>query len=181
VTDDLRYGMQRSGQPREWPEGVEIDPDAIVSDDARIYGSLRGTRIVVGAETQIFDFAVLRSVGGSGDIVIGERCYIGPHCVFYSGNGITLADDSLIGAHTLIAPADHVTSDRARAIRLQGFRPSRGGVTTEGDCIVGIGCILIDGAYLERGAIVGAGSLVRERVPAYTVWAGNPLRYIRDR
>jgi acetyltransferase-like isoleucine patch superfamily enzyme len=41
--------------------------------------------------------------------------------------------------------------------------------------------VLLDGAVLRRGCVIGAGSLVRGEVPAYSVQAGNPLREIGRR
>ncbi len=57
---------------------------------------MRGSRITIGAEVRIAAFAVLRSVGGTGDIEIGERCYVNEFCVLYSGSGIILGDDVLL-------------------------------------------------------------------------------------
>jgi acetyltransferase-like isoleucine patch superfamily enzyme len=181
MPSNFQYGMQLGGERPDYGENVEIHEEAIVSTEARIYGSTRGTRISIGAHTQVFDFVVIRAAGGVGDIEIGEHCYLGPHAVLYSANGISLGDNSLIGAGTHITPAHHDTADREQPIRVQGFKPSRGGVVTEGDCIVGVGCILLDGTHIGRGAIIGAGSLVRGPVPPNTVWAGNPLRQIGER
>jgi hypothetical protein len=49
------------------PASLQIHPTAFVSADARIQPSVRGTRIVIGAHTQIYDFVVISAVGGSGD------------------------------------------------------------------------------------------------------------------
>jgi virginiamycin A acetyltransferase len=76
---------------------LDIAPGAEVSPDARIYPSARGSRITIGADSRVAAFAVLRSVGGAGDIEIGERCYVNEFCVLYSGSGITLGDDVLLG------------------------------------------------------------------------------------
>jgi acetyltransferase-like isoleucine patch superfamily enzyme len=40
---------------------------------------------------------------------------------------------------------------------------------------------VLDGARIGRGAIIGAGSVVTGVVPPYEIWAGNPLRKIKDR
>ena len=85
----------------------EIDPSARISPDARIHASERGTRIVIGAQTQVYDFVVIRAVGGDGDIVIGEHCYINPHCVLYSGAGIRFGNYVLVGPNCAIVPANH--------------------------------------------------------------------------
>ena len=63
---------------------LEIHPEAVVDESVRFYPSVRGTRIVVGARTHIDAFAVIRAVGGTGDVIIDEDSRIGPHCVLYS-------------------------------------------------------------------------------------------------
>jgi acetyltransferase-like isoleucine patch superfamily enzyme len=47
---------------------------------------------------------------------------------------------------------------------------------------VWIGCmsIVLRGISLGQGAIVGAGSVVTENVPPWTLVAGNPARPIRE-
>lgn len=158
-----------------------IADDAYVSPDARIHPSSRGSRISIGAGSQIYDFVVVRCVGGSADIVIGCHCYINPHCTLYSGNGITLGDYVLLAPGVSIVPTNHAFGRRDVPIRHQGFMPSKGGVVIEDDVWVGANSVILDGAHIERGAVVAAGSVVQGRIPAYTVWGGVPARFIRER
>jgi len=160
---------------------LEIHPDAVVSHDARIYPSTRGTRIVIRAHAHIEPFALIRCVGGEGDVEIGENSYVNPYCVLYSGNGIRVGRDVLLAPGVQLVPANHAFERRDLPIRLQGFRASQGGVEIDDDAWVGAGTIVLDGARIGRGAIVGAGSVVTGVVPAYEIWAGNPLRKIKDR
>ena len=159
----------------------EISPDAVISADARIHYSVRGTKIFIGAHTHIDDFAVLRAIGGRGDISIGEHCRINPHCVFYSGSGIHIGDHVLIAPGTVIAPANHSIARRDIRIDEQGFSPSRGGVVIEDDVWIGANCVLVDGTYIERGAVIAAGSVVNGRVSAYTIWGGVPAKFLKER
>ena len=45
----------------------------------------------------------------------------------------------------------------------------------EDDVWIGANVVLLDGAVLRRGCVIGAGSVVRGEVPAYSVQGGNPL------
>ena len=56
--------------------------------------------------------------------------------------------------------------------------PSRGGVVIEDDVWIAANVVLLDGAILRRGCVVGAGSLVREELPPYSVNVGSPTRII---
>ena len=152
-----------------------------MSPDARIHPSVKGTRIVIGAHTQIYDFVVIRAVGGTGDIEIGEHCYINPNCVLYSGSGIRMGDYVLIGPGCSLVPANHAIDRTDMVIREQGFMPSRGGIVIERDVWIGAGCVVLDGAHIESGVVVAAGSVVTGRLTGNAVWGGNPCRLIRKR
>ncbi len=56
----------------------------------------------------------------------------------------------------------------------QGFT-SRG-IVIEDDVWIGAGCVFLDGAIVRKGAVIGAMSLVRGEIAAYSINAGNPLR-----
>ncbi|MDP9052968.1 MAG: acyltransferase [Acidobacteriota bacterium] len=159
----------------------KIAESATISSDARIIPSVRGTLIEIGSDTRIFEFVVIRAVGGVGNVIIGDRCAINPHCMLYSGNGISIGNDVLIAAGTVIAPVNHSTAMLGKLIREQGFAPSRGGVTIESDVWIGANCVLVDGAYIEQGAVVGAGSVVVGRVSGYSLWCGQPAKLVRHR
>ncbi len=54
-------------------------------------------------------------------------------------------------------------------------------VTIEDEVVVGAGSVLLDGAYVEAGSILGRGSRVPRnvRIPSGQLWAGSPVRYVR--
>ncbi len=126
-------------------------------------------------------FVKIKPAGGSGDVIIGDRSVINSCCVLYTGNGIVIGNDVAIAANCTFAPVNHGYREKARLIRDQRFRPGKGGIVIEDDVWIGAGCVLLDGAILRRGCVIGAMSLVRGEVPAYSIQAGNPLRQIGTR
>jgi virginiamycin A acetyltransferase len=48
----------------------------------------------------------------------------------------------------------------------------------EDDVWIGAGSVLLDGAILRRGCVIGAMSLVRGEIPAYSIQAGNPIALV---
>ena len=160
---------------------ITIHPSAQVSALADLEPSQRGTRIVIGADCRIDSFVKIKPVGGSGDVLIGERCYINSGCVLYSGNGIRIGNDVLIAANCTLAPVNHAFRERDRLIREQGFGPNHGGIVIEDDVWIGANCVLLDGAVLRRGCVVGAGSLVRGELPAYGICRGIPAVPVDER
>ncbi len=158
-----------------------IDPSARVSPLADLEDSVRGSRIEIGPNVVIDSFVKFKPAGGMGDVVIGAGSQINSGCVLYTGNGIRIGSNVLIAANCTFAPTNHAYQDRDRLIRDQRFLPSRGGIVVEDDVWIGANCVLLDGARVHRGAVVGAGSLVRETVEPFKVVAGSPLRVIGER
>ena len=52
-------------------------------------------------------------------------------------------------------------------------------IIVEEDVWIGINVILLSGARIGRGAIIGAGAVVREFIPPYAVVIGNPAKVIK--
>lgn len=160
---------------------IDIDPSAYVSALADLEPSVKGSRIIIGASSRIDSFVKIKPVGGMADVIIGERCFINSGCVIYSGNGITIGNDVLIAANCTLAPVNHAFQDKSRLIREQGFLPSRGGIVIEDDVWIGSNCVLLDGAALRRGCVVGAGSIVRGELPPYSICRGIPAVAVGER
>lgn len=160
---------------------LQIDPSARISPLADIEDSVRGSRIAVGAHSVIDSFVKVKPAGGSGDLIIGEHVVINSGCVLYTGQGITIGNHVAMAANCTLAPVNHAYQEKHRLIREQGFLPGKGGIVIEDDVWIGANCVLLDGALLRRGCVVGAGSIVRGELAAYTVYAGQPLRVVGER
>ncbi len=160
---------------------LQIDPSARISPLADIEDSVRGSRIVVGAHSVIDSFVKIKPAGGSGDLLIGEHVVINAGCVLYAVQCIRIGHHVAIAANCTFAPVNHAYQDKHRLIRDQGFLPGKGGIVIEDDVWIGANCVLLDGAVLRRGCVVGAGAVVRGELAAYTVYAGQPLRVVGER
>jgi acetyltransferase-like isoleucine patch superfamily enzyme len=157
---------------------IDIHPEARISPLADIEDSVRGSRIVIGANSVIDSFVKLKPVGGLGDVVIGAHTYINSGCVLYSGNGIEIGDNVAIAANCTLAPVNHAYLDKKRLISAQGFLSSKGGIIIEDDVWIGANCVILDGAILRCGVVVAAGSIVRGELQSYGIYAGTPLQCI---
>jgi virginiamycin A acetyltransferase len=158
-----------------------ISATARISSLADIEDSVRGSVVDIGDEVVIDAFVKIKPVGGAGDLRIGARSVLNSGVVIYTGNGVTIGEDVLIAANVVLAPVNHEFGSRDVPIRQQGFQPSRGGIVIEDDVWIGAGSVLLDGTVLRRGAVVGANSVVRGELLAYSVNVGSPARPIGQR
>jgi virginiamycin A acetyltransferase len=154
----------------------------IISDKAKISplsdieDSLRGSRIEIEEGVSIDSFVKIKPVGGFGDLFIGRNSFINSGCVLYTGNGIRIGQGVLIAANCTLAPVNHKYRQRDKTIIEQRFGDSKGGIVIEDDVWIGAGTVILDGATIQTGAVIGACSLVSHLVAAYSINAGNPLK-----
>lgn len=157
---------------------ITIHETASISLHSDIEESVRGTLIEIGANCVIDSYVKIKPTGGQGDVVIGERSVINSGCVLYSGNGIRIGRNVLVAANCTFAATNHEYRRRDLPIREQGFRPSKGGIVIEDDVWIGSNCVILDGAHIRQGVVVGAGSVVRGELTHYGIFAGNPIQQI---
>jgi acetyltransferase-like isoleucine patch superfamily enzyme len=153
-----------------------ISKTARISSLADIEDSVRGTRIIIGDGVVIDSFVKIKPVGGTGDVRIGDRSYINSGTVIYSGNGVEIGTGVLIAANCTLAAVNHEFRRKDQTILQQRFQPSRGGIVIEDDVWIGAGCVILDGAILRRGCVVGANSMVNAELAPYSINVGSPAR-----
>lgn len=155
-----------------------IDEHAYVSHLADIEDSVRGTRIIVERGVHIDAFVKIKPAGGCGDVRIGRNSVINSGTVIYTGNGVRLGESVLVAANCTFASVNHEYRSRTEFIQSQGFARSRGGIIVEDDVWIGANSVLLDGATLRRGCVVGAGSLVLGELSPYSINIGSPAKTI---
>src|ERR1700690_801986 len=89
--------------------GIRIAASTYIARSALIQtacdGRSFGGRIVIAGGVIISDGVVVTTYGGS--IEIGADTYVWPYCVLYGHGGLTIGRKTMIGAHTVINPANH--------------------------------------------------------------------------
>ena len=160
---------------------IEISQSAKISRYVDIEESIKGTRIVIGENVRIDSFVKIKPTGGLGDLIIGNESVINSGCVLYTGNGITMGQGVAVAANCTFAPTNHEFSRRDVPISHQGFKPSRGGIVIEDDVWIGANCVILDGSVIQRGCVIGAGTIVRGRLEAFGIYVGNPMKKIGER
>ncbi len=108
---------------------------------------------------------------------IGDRCLIGKGSGIVGHQSVEIGDDVWTGHHVYITDANHGYEDLDVPIGLQfaAARPVRIGSASW----IGHGAIVLGGVTIGSHVVIGAGSVVTDDVPDYSVAVGNPARVIR--
>jgi acetyltransferase-like isoleucine patch superfamily enzyme len=134
----------------------------------------------VGNDTGLYH-GTFFDLGPDAEIVIGNYCsFVG---VIVATNGrLTIGDYTFIAHEVVIADDYWAVPTNVRA----GVKSPRilSSTTTHIDIgrnvWIGAQSIIVGNVRIGEGAIIGAGSIITNDVPPYTVCAGNPMRIVRS-
>jgi len=133
------------------------------------------TFIMHNSILHVFNFRNLPHAG----IRIGRNCFIGEANVMRGQGGITIGNDVYTGPLVQILAVNHVYGDPDQLIREQGITAE--GITIEDDVWLAAGCIVLDGVRIGKGSVIGAGAVVTEDIPSYSIAVGSPARVVKGR
>ena len=133
-------------------------------------------RVHIAAGCQLEDGVVLDAFGG--EIAIGRNTFIGPYAVVYGQAGVTIGDNCLIAMHCCILSSNHTVPPLGVLIRSQPdiLLPTKLGR----DVWLGAGVTVLGGVTIGDGCVGGAGAVVTQDLPAYSVAIGVPARVVRQ-
>jgi acetyltransferase-like isoleucine patch superfamily enzyme len=160
-------------------------------------------KIFVGDNTLIDDYVVLDAKGSENEgIRIGEGVIIGRNTILSCKEGSIYLDDFVnisancmmlseteirVGKHSflagqcyLVAGGNHSFTRTDVPIMLQ---PSldKGGISVEEDVWMGASVTVLDGVTLGKGSVIGAGAVVKDSLPEYSIAVGVPAKVIKNR
>ena len=141
--------------------GVAFDDRCLL--DARGGGE---EGIVIGDDVLIARDTIIQAKASP--IAIGNRCVIGSQCQLSSGGGIRLGHAVMVGGQSYIGGGRYRT-DRRDIPMLDQQLYSIGPVVIEDDVWIGAGVVILDGVRIGTGSVIGAGAVIREDVPPFTV------------
>jgi acetyltransferase-like isoleucine patch superfamily enzyme len=162
---------------RDGDLALVIGPGAVIRPFTTIYA---GTRI--GARLQTGQGASIRE-----DNQLGDDVSVGTHASLEFGNRIGsrvrihtgcflelvyLEDDVFLGPHVVFTDDPHPQCPAY-------LDCVKGGVVRR-RARIGANSTILPGVEIGEDALVGAGSVVRAKVPSRTVWAGNPAVELKD-
>jgi dTDP-4-amino-4,6-dideoxy-D-glucose acyltransferase len=150
-----------------------------ISDKASFYGA---GRITIGSNTRIDDFCVLSA--GEGGIEIGNHIHIAVYTSLIGAGQICLADFCNLSSRVSIYSSsdDYSGETLTNPTVPDEFKNIRHAPVYLGrHVIVGSGSVILPGVTLEDGVAVGALSLVNKDCAAFGIYAGNPVRRVKER
>lgn len=146
---------------------LQVDQSAVIHAEARLFH--HDVLIEVGAATKL-----LRGVEILGPVTIGDEVFINRDA--YIRPGTIIGDRVNLGPFVRLITDTHEIGPEARragAVRHDPIRIGNG-------AWIGASVTVLGGVSIGEGAVVAAGAVVTEDVPANTLVGGVPARIIRE-
>src|SRR5208283_6000601 len=152
---------------------VCIAPDVKLGKDVKLSKFINLYGCEVGDESKIGAFVEVQK-----GAKIGKRCKISSHS--FICEGVTIEDHVFIGHGVMF-----INDSYPRATAANGALQTEADWKVERTVIrkgawIGSGATILSNITVGENAIVGAGSVVTKDVPANSIVAGNPAKFLRS-
>lgn len=154
---------------------VRLSGEARISVGAHVY-------VGAGSWLQVIDDDASDDTGSTAvarpRLVIGDRTSISGGCVLSAAREIVLGEAVLLARNVYVSDHVHAFTDLSRPVLDQGI-DRLAPVRIDDGAWLGQNVVVTPGSTIGKGAVIGAGSLVRGDVPDHSLAVGTPARVIR--
>lgn len=156
-----------------------LGENVLLSDKCSIYGA---NKIEIGSNVRIDDFSILSS--GEGGIRIGNYIHIACYAHLIGSGRIVVDDHAQIsGKVSIYSSSDDFSGDYlvGPTVPKEFTNVKNKLVHIQKYVILGCNTVVLPGVTIGEGTAIGALSLVTKSLPEYSIYAGNPIRFIKER
>lgn len=134
--------------------------------------------ISIGAGTIVKNNCSICACNQAARIRVGAGCTIGDYSYIYASGVIEIGDNCLIAPFAYLVDSDHQIK-LGRLVRDQALVTKT--IKIGNDVWLGARVTVLAGVEIGDGAIVAAGSVVRQNIGVNEIWAGVPARKVGER
>jgi acetyltransferase-like isoleucine patch superfamily enzyme len=177
----MRHTIPHDWFPRELPRGLTVgERSFIVSSYCFLHCATEGdVAIHIGSDTGIYH-GTFFELGRDAQVNVGNFCTL-VGAIVRAEREVSIGDYVFVAHEVVItdseeAAAGHLQSG-ARRLPPSNCEPRP--VRIGNDVWIGMRAVILAGVTIGDGAIIGAGAVVTQDVPARCTASGNPARIVR--
>jgi acetyltransferase-like isoleucine patch superfamily enzyme len=137
----------------------------------------------IGEGTKVWQFSVIlpeaeigKNVNINAQVMIENKVKIGNDVTIKPGvqvwDGVTIEDNVMIGPNVTF------TNDLKPRSKNTNFKLLK--TTIKKGASIGANATIIGGITIGKYAMIGAGAVVTKNIPPYTLWIGNPAKFLSN-
>ena len=133
----------------------------------------------VGRNVRVYECRFINLETGFRNLSVGNDVHIGTDCLLDLKGPVRIGTGSTLSPRvTLISHSDPGSAHGA--LLALKYPPEAAGVSIGEQCWIGTGATLLSGSSVADHTVVGAMTLVRDRLEPNSVYAGVPARRIKS-
>lgn len=154
---------------------IEIGPGTVIDEGVVLDAKGdQSSHITIGANCYLGRGTILSCKGAC--IELGDNANLGAYCQIQAESPVIVGRDFLAASYVyIVAGGNHdfirldIPINRQALVR-------KGGVRIGDDVWLGARVVVLDGAHIGRGCVVGASATVTKPLPDYSVAIGSPAK-----
>jgi dTDP-4-amino-4,6-dideoxy-D-glucose acyltransferase len=153
-----------------------VGENVLISKLSQFYNP---STISIGSNVRIDDFCIL-----SGEVSIGSFVHIAAFCALYGSGGITICDFGGLSSRVTIFTSsdDYMGNALTNPCIPMEYRKIESGIfEMKKHSLIGAGSVVLPNSTLGEGAVVGALSLARGKIKEWSIYAGIPAEFMKER
>lgn len=160
------------------PKKIFLGDRVIVDDNVLLDAKGDSNRgLFLGHEVYIGRNAIVYTKNG--DIELGDKANISHNCELFSNGLLQIGADTVVAAYSYLLCGGSYEVDSPVLFSKQAGNKSAGPTVVGPNVWIAAHVVVIDNAQIGEGAVIGAGSIVRGKIPPRTLAIGIPARVIR--
>lgn len=151
-----------------------------ISRYARLYNP---QSIELGSHVRIDDFCIL-SASSSAPFVIKDYVHISAGAYLYGGSGLYIDSFSNVsgGVKLYTMNDDYSGNTLVGPTVMEEYRNvDKRPITIEKFVVIGCNSVVLPGVTISEGVAIGSNSLVKHSLEPWKIYAGTPVRYLKER
>ncbi len=136
----------------------------------------RGGRITIGDNAHLCRLVEF-SVPAGGELLVGEKVFIGRGVVISAHRRVAIGRHTLLGEYVSIHDNDHRLDRTELPVAEQGYISAA--LEIGPNCWVGARAILVRGSGMDANCVLGAGAVLTRNLSAGSTAVGVPAQAIR--
>ncbi len=161
----IHWELMRRGAFARWPL------------QGNVLEALREGRLEVG-EGALFEPNVWITVPGSARVRIGAGTFLNQGVMVASHELVEIGEHCMLANGCFVSDAAHRYDDPDKPVPWQGFT-SKGPTRIGANCWLGAHVVVTSGVTVGERCVVGAGSVVTQDIPPFSIAAGAPARVLK--
>lgn len=133
-------------------------------------------QIRIGKGVYISDYCKFEC--NNGEIIIGNDTYFNEGCKIICMEKIQIGENCLFAPNVSIYDHDHRFDDKKILINNQGFKTDK--ITIKENIWIGTNCVVTKGTVINERVVVGANSLIKGNLISNNLYAGSPVKIIKE-